>query len=255
MGHLVWDHTVKVKKVGNVQIESFNFSPGRILLRKYEVMSRLGAGWEGEVFKVREIPTGIERAAKFFFPHRNPRDRTSRFYAKKLYKLRHCPIVIQYHTRETITYRKHPITFLVSDFVEGELLRDFLKRQPGKRLRPFAALHLLHSLASGVEYIHDLGEYHGDIHDENIIVNRYGLGFEVKLVDMFHWGPPTAANTQEDVFDLIRIFYDMLGGANHYARLPPEIKYICSGLKRTLILKKYRTAGQLRQYLETMEWY
>ena len=246
---------MKKKKPVNEQIESFNLPPGRILSRKYEVLSRLGAGWEGEVFKVREIPTGIERAAKFFFPHRNPKDRTSKFYAKKLHKLRHCPIVIQYHAGETITYRRTPVTFLISDFVEGALLRDFLKRQPGKRLRPFAALHLLHSLASGVECIHDQGEYHGDIHDENIIVNRYGLGFEVKLLDMFHWGPPTAANTQHDVFDLIRILYDVLGSARHYTNLPLEIKHICCGLKKTLITRKFRTAGYLREHLETMEWY
>ena len=81
------------------EIETFDLYPGRILARKYEVISLLGTGWEGEVYKVRESATGIERAAKFFFPQRNPRDRTVNFYAKKLHKLRHCPILIQYHTQ------------------------------------------------------------------------------------------------------------------------------------------------------------
>ncbi len=245
---------MKHRKVKSPRIESFDLPPGRTLAGKYEVLSRLGAGWEGEVFKVREIDTGIERAAKFFFPHRNPRDRTAHFYAKKLHKLRACEILIQYHTHETIRYRGTPITFLVSDLVEGELLSELLARQPGKRLTVFEGLHLLHSLAAGIECIHRMGEYHGDLHDENVIVKRHGLRFDVKLVDLFQWGPPKASKIRQDVCDLVRIFYDAVGGARHYARQPPVVKGICCGLKRTLILRKFRTAGMLREYLECLEW-
>ncbi|MFV2067521.1 MAG: hypothetical protein ACC645_11120, partial [Pirellulales bacterium] len=62
-----------VKQVKSRRINAFDFRPGRVLAGKYEVVSRLGAGWEGEVYMLREMPTGIERAAKFFFPHRNER--------------------------------------------------------------------------------------------------------------------------------------------------------------------------------------
>lgn len=236
------------------RVESFDFQPGRILARKYEVISRLGAGWEGEVYMVQERGTDIERAIKLFFPHRNPRDRTANTYARKLHKLRHCPMVIQYHTQETIAYRGHPVTFLVSDFVEGELLSDFLQRQPGKRLSAFQALHLLHALAGGIDLVHQVGEYHGDLHSQNIIVQRYGLGFDLKLLDLFHWGAPRPENMRDDVVDLVRLFYDAVGGAKHYARQPPEVKAICCGLKRSLILRKFRSVGDLREYLETMEW-
>jgi hypothetical protein len=53
---------------------------------------------------------------------------------------------------------------------------------------------------------------------------------------------------------LIQLFYEILGGQRYYARQPAEIKAICCGLKHSLISKKFRTAGQLRAYLETMEW-
>jgi serine/threonine protein kinase len=178
-------------------LDSFGLYPGRILARKYEVLSLLGAGWEGEVYKIREIATEIERAAKFFFPLRNPRDRAINFYAKKLHKLRHCPILIQYHTQEKIIFGRKPLTFLVSDYVEGELLSGFLLRQPGKRLNTFQALHLLHALASGIAIIHDLREYHGDLHTDNIIIQRYGLGFDIKLIDMIHWGTPRPENIHD----------------------------------------------------------
>ena len=235
-------------------IQQFNLVPGRMLARKYEVIQTLGAGWEGEVFLVREHPTGIERAVKLFYPHRNPRDRIANFYARKLHKLRHCPIAIQYHTRETIRYHRTPITLLVSEFVEGELLSDFLARQPGKRLSAFPALHLLHALATGIECIHSMKEYHGDLHTDNIIVQRFGLGFDLKLLDFYHWGAPRPENIHEDVVDLIRILYEAVGGRRHYRNQPQEIKQICRGLKRSLILKQFRTAGQLREHLETLAW-
>lgn len=236
------------------RIEAFDFRPGKKLRGGYEIVSYLGAGWEGEVYLILERATGIERTAKFFFPHRNERDRASIFYAKKLHKLRQCPIVIQYYTQDTAIYRGIPITFLISEYVEGELLSAFLARQPGRRLNPFQAVHLLHALASGIECIHQMGEYHGDLHTDNIMIQSHGLGFELKLLDMFHWGAPSAKHIHDDVIDLIRLFYDALGGAKHYARQPSEVKEVCCGLKRSLILKKFKTARQLRRYLEIMQW-
>lgn len=238
----------------NATVDSFNFKSGRILAKKYEIVSFLGSGWEGEVYKVREVTTGIERAVKLFFPQRNPANRAAKFYAKKLHRLRHCSILIQYHTQDSFIYRKNSILFLVSEFVEGELLSDFLAQQRGKRLLPFEGLHLLHALATGVEEIHESREYHGDLHDDNVIIRRKGLKFKVKLVDMFNWGPPGAQNIRDDVCDLIRIFYDSIGGARLYAGQPKYVKDICCGLKRSLINRKFRTAGKLRQHLESFNW-
>jgi serine/threonine protein kinase len=244
----------KKRKIKIPHITSFDFKPGRILARKYEVVTLLGSGWEGEVYLVREKESSIERTAKIFFPQRNVHNRAIKFYARKLHRLRHCTILIQYYTQESITFRRMPVTFLVSEYVEGELLCQFLKKQPGKRLTAFEGLHLLHELAAGVETIHEAHEYHGDLHDENIIVRRRGLSFNVKIVDMYNWGAPNTENIRDDVCDLIRIFYDAIGGARHYARQPQEIKNICCGLKRSLIVQKFRTAGHLRSYLETMAW-
>lgn len=236
------------------RIEKFRLKTETVIAGRYSVIGFLGGGWEGEVYLVRELATGIERTAKFFFPHRNVRDKSLKFYARKLHKLRQCPIVIQYHTQDQFEYKNQKISFLVSDYVEGEILSDFLKRQKGNRLSPFQALHLLHALATGIQQIHALGDYHGDLHTDNVIVQRLGLGFDLKLLDMFHWGPPNAENIRHDVICLVRIFYDALGGQKRYASLPPEIKAICCGLKQSLIIKKFRTAGKLRISIENLEW-
>jgi len=236
------------------KVESFNFNSGENLYDSYEIVELLGDGWEGEVYLVKEKSTGIERAAKFFFPHRNKGGRASKYYARKLHKLRNCDIIIQYYSQNTLYWEDQHITYLISEFIDGELLSEYLGRQPGKRMQPFAALHLLHSLARGMEKVHNMKEYHGDLHTDNIIVQRAGLGFDLKLLDLYRLGKANGEYIQDDVVDLINVFYEILGGRKNYAKLPKEIKEICCGLKRSLILKKFRTAGKLKDYLENMIW-
>jgi serine/threonine protein kinase len=242
-----------MKKPKPHHIDSFGLFPGRTLVKKYRVLSKLGEGWEGEVYRVMELRTGIERAAKIFYPQRNPNNRTLKRYAQRLHKLRNCPIVLQYHTDEVFTFRRVPVSFMVSEYVGGEMLLDFLKRRPGRRLQPFEALHLLYALTRGVESIHSRNEYHGDLHAENVIVRQFGLEFDLKILDMFYWNYPKVENRRDDVCDLVRILYDSVGGSKHYSRQPDAIKYICSGLKKSLILKKFRTVAKLRKHLETMK--
>ncbi len=235
-------------------MESFGFAPGQVLAEKYEVVNLLGSGWEGEVYRVRELATDIERAAKLFFPQRNPHNRVVTAYAKKLHKLRYCSALIQYLNQEQVVFGDSQITMLVSEYVEGELLSRYLARQRGKRLPEFEALHLIHALATAVAPMHRVREHHGDLHGDNIILRKHGLGFDIKLLDLYHWGHAHRQNALEDVCDIIRLLYDLLGGQRHYASQRQEIKDIIRGLRRTLIAKRFTNADQLRLYLENMVW-
>ena len=102
--------------------------------------------------------------------------------------------------------------------------------------------------------MHNLKIHHGDLHAENIIVKRYGLGFELKLLDMYRWVGDKRSYTKDDVCEAINVFYSAIGGQRWYMVLPPEVKAICCGLKRTLIQKKFKSATALRNYLENIEW-
>ena len=237
-----------------MKIDAFDLAPGRVIAKKYEVEQFLGAGYEGEVYKIIELETGIERAAKLFYPQRNLKDTTAKYFAKQLHKLQDCPIVIHYHTKETLTFKHIPITVLISEYVEGDLLSDFIKQLPGKKLSPFQGLHLLYSLTKGIELVHSLNEFHGDLHSQNIIVNKFGLEFELKILDFYFTTNSKREGRKEDLLNLIRILYESLGGANHYAKQPDAIKAICCGLKSSLILKKFKNVNQLRIHLETMSW-
>jgi len=233
---------------------TFDLTPGRPLGPNYTIIGLLGVGYEGEVYKIEEKRTGIIRAAKLFFGAEPGRKSPILKYAKKLNKLRACPIIIQYHHQGSCRIAGHKVDFLVSDLADGEMLSSYLARQRGGRLPPFEALHLLYSLVLGVEQIHYLGEYHGDIHSDNIMVQRRGLGFDVHLIDFLDLGRATKDKIQDDVHLLIDVLYEMIGGARCYSRSPNVIKRLIMGRKRFLIERKFKNAGQLRLALDNLEW-
>lgn len=235
-------------------IRKFDFDSGRVIAKKYELISKLGEGWEGEVYKIKELSTGIVRAAKFFYPERNIKNKTSILYAKKLHKLKDCPTSIAYYAQENFTFKKHNITVLISDYIDGIKLTEYLLKQKSKRLSPFQGVHLLYAIVLGIENIHSNGEYHGDLHTDNVIVEKSGLSYELKLLDFYHYGRTNQTNRQEDISDSIRIFYDALGGSKHYAKHNKIVKDICCGLKHSLIIKKFPTASSLRLHLENLHW-
>jgi tRNA A-37 threonylcarbamoyl transferase component Bud32 len=232
----------------------FDFAPGRSVAGKYEIERLLGSGWEGEVYVIRERATGIRRAAKFYYPHRDPMGKAAIAYARKLDALRHCPILMQYHHQEIVYVKRRKVTVVISELVEGQKLSEFLKCQPEECLSTFEALHVLHALVKGIAPIHARGEYHGDIHDDNIMIRRTGIGFEVKLLDFFDLGKPTKAKIHKDVLNLIQVFHIIVGGRKSYARQPKVVKEIIRGLKDTLILERFASAGDIQRHLENLDW-
>src|SRR5581483_12423869 len=128
----------------------FDFELGRGVAGKYVIERPLGSGWEGEVYAIIERNTGIRRAAKFYYPHRDPTGKAAIAYARKLDALRHCPILMQYHHQEVASVHRKKVVVVISELVEAQKLSDFLKSQPEGRLSTFEALHVLYALARGI---------------------------------------------------------------------------------------------------------
>lgn len=236
------------------KVKRFDFPPGRSVAGKYVIERLLGSGWEGEVYAITERNTGIRRAAKFYYPHRDPTGKAAIAYARKLDALRHCPILMQYHHQETAFVKKKKVTVVISELVEGKQLSEFLLDQPEGRLSTFEALHVLYTLARGIAPIHARGEYHGDIHEHNIMVRRQGIGFDVKLLDFFDLGAPSRSKIRKDVLNLVMVFHAIVGGRTHYAKQPKVVKDIIRGLKDSLILQRFQSAGDIAKHLEALQW-
>ncbi len=235
------------------RMKTFSLPKGRTIGSSYKVESHLGGGSEGEVYKICDQTTGIQRAAKIYFPHRDPKQQLTAQHARKLNQLRDCNLVLQYlHTQEVRigTFRTMA---MISELCEGEPLQRWIERHRGNRVRDFVALTILHRLVAGLEQIHAAGQYHSDVHTENILIEQSGVDFRLKLIDFYEWGKPSRPKMQQDILGAARVLYDMLGGRAHYQKALPEAKYICAGLRTQLILERFPTASSLRHYLETYE--
>lgn len=227
---------------------------GRKIGSRYEVQGLIGAGSEGSVYRVMDPATGIPRAAKIFRPGIDPSARRSSQHARKLNSLRHCPIVLQYLHSETVTVRGQKLTAMISELCEGVPLQVFIDHQPGKRLPPYMALHVLATLVDGLVEVHDAGEYHADVHTENILIQPRGVRFDLKLIDFYEWGRTTKSKQQQDTLDSVRVLYDMVGGRKHYAKSPEPVRHICAGLQHKRMLQRFPTLHALSAYLDTFTW-
>jgi serine/threonine protein kinase len=236
--------------------KSFSLQPGDPLTWKYKVVERLGGGSEGEVYKIRESATGLTRAAKLYFPTKNANAQRVRFarYARKLDALRDCDIIVKYFHTEEVRIGDTFVHCLISEYFVGAVLDAFLKNYRGGRLRSFEALNLIYILTCGIEEIHARGEFHGDLHTGNIFVERRGVFFHLRTIDLHEWGRSPATERRADILAITRLLYDLVGGRERYPRQAQPIKDICLGLRSDLILKKFPTVFHLRAHLETFAW-
>jgi serine/threonine protein kinase len=232
----------------------FLLPDGTRLGGNYRVAGTLGHGSEGEVYRIIEQDTGIQRAAKLYYKTTSNQGRLAAWHAQKLTRLRHCAIVLQYHHRQTVELDGKKYTCIISELCDGEPLEDWVRKQPGGRLPPYVALHVLYHLARGLEQVHGMGEYHSDVHSQNILIRPWGITFELKLVDFYNWGRPARYKRQQDLFNAVQVFYEILGGRDIYQRLPDALKYICAGGQRRYITRRFHTMTSLRVYLESFSW-
>lgn len=242
----------KTKKT--VKKDPFDLQPGRKIGPHYQVVQILGEGSEGKVYQVVDPETKIYRAAKLYLSSHDPKSKTVTWHAQKLHRLRRCEIVLRYHHKEMIHGGKRSVLCLISDFCGGIPLEKWIAQQKRKRLHPFVALRVLYELVRGLEEVHAFGEYHGDVHSQNILLQQVGVHFDVKLVDFYSWGRANTEKRQQDILDVIAVFHECLGGAKGYRAVGNEFRHICSGLKHGIILKQFPTMSALRLHLDTFEW-
>jgi len=142
---------------------------------RYKILSQIGAGGMGEVYRALDHDLQRTVAVKFL-PARFASDpeRMARFAqeARAASSLNHPNIITIHEIGET-----SGLPFIVMEFVEGETLRSAIA---GGRMAVRRLLDLATQMAEGLAKAHAAGIVHRDLKPENIMVTRDGF---VKILD------------------------------------------------------------------------
>ena len=144
-------------------------------LGPYEIVALLGAGGMGEVYRARDTRLGREVAIKVLPAEfaADP-DRVARLEreARALAALSHPAILGIFDFG-----REGDVTYAVTELLEGETLRDRLRRE---RLPVRKAVEIVAAIADGLAAAHGKGIVHRDLKPENVFLTSAG---HVKILD------------------------------------------------------------------------
>jgi predicted ATPase len=141
----------------------------------YQILSPLGAGGMGEVYRARDSRLGREVAIKVLPGNVCPdRKRIERFQqeARSASALNHPNIVTIYELGEV-----GKTCYIAMELVEGVAVRDLLAAGPVPLAR---VIEIAAQVADGLAKAHEAGIVHRDLKPENLMVSRDGL---VKILD------------------------------------------------------------------------
>jgi tetratricopeptide (TPR) repeat protein/tRNA A-37 threonylcarbamoyl transferase component Bud32 len=209
---------------------------------QYEIVSKLGGGGMGVVYKARDTKLGRSVALKFLPPQwshdENAKQRFMR-EAQAASATNHRNICIIHNIEETDDGR----LFIVMAYYEGETLKQRLERGP---LPVLEAIEIASEIAEGLAKAHAQGVVHRDVKPGNLIVTDDG----VKILDfglakfadalqltvpgstigtLAYMSPEQArgeeADAKSDVWALGIVMYEMLTGSVPFHGAYPEATF------------------------------
>jgi serine/threonine protein kinase/tetratricopeptide (TPR) repeat protein len=152
--------------------------PGQVLLDKYQIMQRIGAGGMGVVHAARRLDLGDVVAIKSVLPERSSPGNRQRFLreARALARIRHPNVVRVFDFGEA---EGRP--FMVMEYLDGPTLAKVIAKS---RLPLARSLAIFHDICRAVEAGHRRGVVHRDLKPGNVMFDRSDDGGEtVKVLD------------------------------------------------------------------------
>ena len=147
---------------------------------RYQVGDTLGFGGMSEVHRGRDLRLGRDVAVKVLRADlaRDPSFQARfRREAQNAASLNHPAIVAVYDTGETAG-ETGPVPYIVMEYVDGDTLRDVLKREGP--MPPRRAMEIVADVCAALDFSHRHGIVHRDVKPANIMLNRAGA---VKVMD------------------------------------------------------------------------
>ncbi|NNF06379.1 MAG: protein kinase [Candidatus Eisenbacteria bacterium] len=208
-----------------------NYRKGNRLNGRYVVLGKIGTGWEGITYKVRDRFDGRTKALKLITNVRRRKSILSQ--ARVLVRLKH-PNIIDYFNVDRLHVDGQSHYFLLVDYLEGPRLSEVIKKHHRKHKKPnlFYMLRVFYQICRGMAYVHDQRILHDDLHTDNIIVTGDPTQPIPKLFDF--WGTQGARKISRRSFDLQcagQVLFECMTGKETYkakdlGRLPDDIAAI-----------------------------
>ncbi|MDX6461302.1 MAG: eukaryotic-like serine/threonine-protein kinase [Acidobacteriaceae bacterium] len=204
---------------------------GHLLAQRYEILSLLGEGGMGAVYKARDVELGRTVALKVIRPDlaRN-RAILDRFKQELILatQVTHRNVVRIYDLGEA-----EGIKFITMEYVEGEDLAALIHQRA--KLPPHEAVNIIEQVCRALEAAHSVGVIHRDLKPQNImqekgtgriLVMDFGLAKTLEgdrmtqtgaMVGTMEYMSPEQAlagnlDQRSDIFSLGLIFYELLTG-------------------------------------------
>ncbi len=216
---------------GGTSGASATLEPGRVLGNRYEILSVLGQGGMGAVYKVRDRAIDAFAALKVIRPEMANQPEVLQRFKQELILARQVTHknVIRIHDLG----EADGVKFITMDFVEGRDLASLI-RERGK-FPPDEAAGIIAQVCRALEAAHGEGVVHRDLKPQNVMLDKHG---RVKVMDFGiarsteavggmtqtgamigtpeYMSPEQArgqhVDARSDLFSLGIIFYEMLTG-------------------------------------------
>src|SRR5262245_36185766 len=167
-------------------IEASNKPMGNLIagsqIGAYQLLEPLGRGGMGEVHLALDKRLGRKVAIKLLpaeFTTDEGRVRRFSQEARAASALNHPNIITIHEIGETAT-EIGSLRYIVTEYVEGETLRQRIERAPQQRIEPPEAIDIALQIASALSAAHEAGITHRDIKPDNVMARRDGI---VKVLD------------------------------------------------------------------------
>ncbi len=158
--------------------------PDDVLLERYRVLSQIGSGAHGVVFRARDLESRTDVAIKFLssdVSRQGDYVERLRREALAMARLRGTAAVYVHGLQTT----PDGSVYLIMEYVRGKDLQHYLEaaERLGGQLKPERMLQMLRPIAGTLESAHQQGIVHRDLKPSNIMVLDKSVGGGVRLLD------------------------------------------------------------------------